>query len=133
MCFCLLKSIFKMNYPSVTAFVELVHSSNGTTQREADSGRVKDHEPNHIKSKSRERKNTLVVPSHFTHTDVSHIKGETSIFSKMVFCIQTLPFQVCSSIFLIKTKLKSGHQVLTSVHFILSYKFLVGSIDQSGL
>lgn len=97
-----------MNYPSVTAFVELVHSSNGTTQRGAYSGRVKDHEPKHIKSKGRERKNALVVPSHFIQTDVSHIKGETSIFLNMVFCIQRLPFQVYNSIFLIKTKLKSG-------------------------
>nr|GMC94650.1 DNA ligase 4 isoform X1 [Ipomoea batatas] len=68
----------------VQTFVELVHSSNGTTQRGAYSGRVKDHEPKHIKSKGRERKNALVVPSHFIQTDVSHIKGETSIFLNML-------------------------------------------------
>ncbi|XP_019197873.1 PREDICTED: DNA ligase 4 isoform X1 [Ipomoea nil] len=75
----------------VQTFVELVHSSNGTTQRGAYSGRVKDHEPKHIKSKSRERKNALVVPSHFIQTDVSHIKGETSIFSNMVFYFANVP------------------------------------------
>ncbi|CAK9179014.1 unnamed protein product [Ilex paraguariensis] len=47
----------------VQSFVELVHSSNGTTQRGADYG----------------------------VTDVSHVKGETLIFSNMMFYFVNLP------------------------------------------
>ncbi|CAH9140878.1 unnamed protein product [Cuscuta epithymum] len=70
----------------VQTFVELVRSSNGTTQRGVDTGEVK-----HRKSKTHERRNALLVPSHFVQTDVSHIKGETSIFVNMVFYFANVP------------------------------------------
>ncbi|XP_059286008.1 DNA ligase 4 isoform X2 [Lycium ferocissimum] len=76
----------------VQSFVELVHSSNGTTQREADYGVGQDHEPKTIRStRKREKKNVSAVPSHFVQTDVSQIKGETSIFSNMVFYFANMP------------------------------------------
>lgn len=70
------------------AFVELVHSSNGTTQKGKDYGTPQDYKSKRVKSsRLGEKKNVSVVPSHFIQTDVSHIKGETLIFSNMVFCI----------------------------------------------
>lgn len=86
----------------VPAFVDLVHSSNGTTQREADYGIGQDHEPKATIRSSRKRgkKNVSAVPSHFVQTDVSHIKGETSMFSSMVFCIL---------IYDVKAKIYSGY------------------------
>ncbi|XP_060172398.1 DNA ligase 4 isoform X2 [Lycium barbarum] len=76
----------------VQSFVELVHSSNGTTQREADYGVGQDHEPKTIRStRKREKKNVSAVPSHFVQTDVSQIKGETSIFSNMMFYFANMP------------------------------------------
>lgn len=72
----------------VSAFVDLVHSTNGTTQREDNYGVEQDHESKTIRSsRKREKKNVSAVPSHFVQTDVSRIKGETSMFSDMVFCI----------------------------------------------
>ncbi|XP_047258339.1 DNA ligase 4 isoform X1 [Capsicum annuum] len=76
----------------VQSFVDLVHSTNGTTQREADRGVMHDHEPKTIRSsKRREKKNVSAVPSHFIQTDVSQIKGETSMFSDMVFYFANVP------------------------------------------
>ncbi|XP_075077721.1 DNA ligase 4 isoform X3 [Nicotiana tabacum] len=77
----------------VQSFVDLVHSSNGTTQREADYGIGQDHEPKATIRSSRKRgkKNVSAVPSHFVQTDVSHIKGETSMFSSMVFYFANVP------------------------------------------
>lgn len=70
------------------AFIELVHSSNGTTQRGKDYGGLQDNKPKRLKSSSREgKRNLLVVPSHFVHTDISGIKEDTLIFSNMMFCI----------------------------------------------
>ncbi|WMV37125.1 hypothetical protein MTR67_030510 [Solanum verrucosum] len=72
----------------VSAFVDLVHSTNGTTQREDNYGVEQDDESKSIRSsRKREKKNVSAVPSHFVLTDVSRIKGETSMFSDMVFCI----------------------------------------------
>lgn len=72
----------------LSAFVDLVHSSNGTTQRGADFGDVQDHKPKRLKStRTGEKKNVPFVPSHLIQTDISNVKGETLIFSKMVFCI----------------------------------------------
>lgn len=76
----------------VQSFIELVHSSNGTTQREADNGDVQDDKPKHVKAlRKGEKKNVSIVPSHFIQTDVSYIKGETLIFSDMVFYFVNLP------------------------------------------
>ncbi|KAL3533277.1 hypothetical protein ACH5RR_006798, partial [Cinchona calisaya] len=69
----------------VQTFIELVHSSNGTTQRGDDCGDMQDHKPKRIKSARKGDKNVSFVPSHFIQTDVSSVKGETLIFSKMVF------------------------------------------------
>lgn len=72
----------------MAAFVELVHSSNGTTQRDADYGVVQVDKPNRMKSSRKgEKKSVSVVPSHFVQTDISTIKGETLIFSSMMLCI----------------------------------------------
>lgn len=38
-------------------------------------------------SRNGEKNNVTVVPSHFIQTNVSDIKGETLIFSNMMFCI----------------------------------------------
>lgn len=76
----------------VQSFVDLVHSTNGTTQREAVRGIGKDHEPKTIRSsRKREKKNVSAVPSHFIQTDVSQINGETSMFSNMVFYFANVP------------------------------------------
>ncbi|CAN4084839.1 unnamed protein product [Withania somnifera] len=76
----------------VQSFAELVHSTNGTTQREADRGIGKDHELKTIRSsRNREKKNVSAVPSHLIQTDVSQIRGETSIFSDMVFYFANVP------------------------------------------
>ncbi|KAE9464229.1 hypothetical protein C3L33_03861, partial [Rhododendron williamsianum] len=72
----------------VQSFVELVHSSNGTTQRDADYGVVQVDKPKRMKSSRKgEKKSVSVVPSHFVQTDISTIKGETLIFSSMMLCI----------------------------------------------
>ncbi|KAG2299516.1 hypothetical protein Bca52824_035988 [Brassica carinata] len=70
----------------VQAFVELVNSSNGTTQKQKESESMQDN-PKVIKSSKRERrkKDASLVPSQFIQTDVSDIKGKTSIFSNMIF------------------------------------------------
>ncbi|KAJ0090369.1 hypothetical protein Patl1_14146 [Pistacia atlantica] len=76
----------------VQSFVELVHSSNGTTQKEKDYGAPLDYKPKRAKSsKLGDRKNVSVVPFHFIQTDVSNIKGETLIFSNMVFYFVNVP------------------------------------------
>lgn len=81
-CLNLLKFFF------LAAFVELVHSSNGTTQKGKEYGGLQDDKPKQFRSSRKgEKKNVSIVPSHFLQTDVSDIKGETSIFSDMVFCI----------------------------------------------
>ncbi|GAY37251.1 hypothetical protein CUMW_027640, partial [Citrus unshiu] len=68
----------------VQSFVELVHSSNGTTQKGKEYGGLQDDKPKQFRSSRKgEKKNVSIVPSHFLQTDVSDIKGETSIFSDM--------------------------------------------------
>ncbi|XP_057486058.1 DNA ligase 4 isoform X2 [Actinidia eriantha] len=76
----------------VQSFVELVHSSNGTMQKGAGYGAVQDNKPKRMKSSRKgEKRSVLVVPQHFVQTDVSHIKGETLIFSNMVFYFVNMP------------------------------------------
>ncbi|KAK1366741.1 DNA ligase [Heracleum sosnowskyi] len=76
----------------VQSFIELVHSSNGTTQREGDQGVLMDDKPKRTKvSRNVEKNNVTVVPSHFIQTDVSDIKGETLIFSSLMFYFVNLP------------------------------------------
>lgn len=69
------------------AFVELVNSSNGTTQKQKESESTQNNPKVTKTSKRGEKKNVSLVPSQFIQTDVSDIKGKTSIFSNMIFCI----------------------------------------------
>ncbi|CAA0821456.1 DNA ligase 4 [Striga hermonthica] len=75
----------------VQSFVELVHSSNGSTQRANDNEAVHEHKPKRAKVLRGTKKNVSIVPSHFIQTDVSHVKGETSIFSNLVFYFANIP------------------------------------------
>ncbi|CAH2069661.1 unnamed protein product, partial [Thlaspi arvense] len=75
----------------VQDFVELVNSSNGTTQKQKESESTQEH-PKVIKSSKRgEKKSVSLVPPQFIQTDVSDIKGKTSIFSNMIFYFVNLP------------------------------------------
>ncbi|XP_075509574.1 DNA ligase 4 [Primulina tabacum] len=74
----------------VQSFVELVHSSNGTTQKWTDYA-VEDNKPKRAKLSRGAKKNVSAVPSHFIKTDVSQVKGETSIFLNMVFYFVSVP------------------------------------------
>ncbi|KAL8480268.1 hypothetical protein ACS0TY_026986 [Phlomoides rotata] len=75
----------------VQSFVELVHSSNGTMQKATDYAVMQENKPKREKSSRGVKKNISVVPSHFIQTDVSQVKGETSIFSDMVFYFVNVP------------------------------------------
>jgi len=70
------------------AFIELVQSGNGTTQRNTEYGSNKDSKPKRMKSSTRgEKKNMSIVPSHLSRTDVSSVTGGSLMFSNMMFCI----------------------------------------------
>lgn len=79
----------------VQSFLELVHSSNGTTQR--GGGADIEGLPSDKSKRARaaktggNRKLNLAVPSHFTQTDVSSVKGESRIFSNMIFHFVNVP------------------------------------------
>ncbi|XP_076956383.1 DNA ligase 4-like [Bidens hawaiensis] len=76
----------------VESFVELVHSSNHTTQRGENNERQHENKSKRSKSsKAADKKSVSLVPSHFLQTDVSHIKGETLIFSNMMFYFANVP------------------------------------------
>ncbi|KAK3023554.1 hypothetical protein RJ639_044639 [Escallonia herrerae] len=71
------------------AFVELVCSSNGTTQWGAVNQKLQDDKPKRLKSvKKGDKKNASLVPFHFVQTDISHVKGESLIFSGMMVWIK---------------------------------------------
>ncbi|PPS04581.1 hypothetical protein GOBAR_AA16074 [Gossypium barbadense] len=72
----------------VQSFVELVHSSNGTTQKGTEQENQPDSKTKHkAHARKADRKNVSIVPSHFIRTDTSCVKGETLIFSNLMFCI----------------------------------------------
>jgi len=73
----------------IAAFVDIVHSSNGTTQRVADDNSLKNDDTKRSRTNKKvEKKNFVsVIPSHLMKTDVSGLKGETLIFANMIFCI----------------------------------------------
>ncbi|GAB4853505.1 hypothetical protein Ancab_017696 [Ancistrocladus abbreviatus] len=75
----------------VQSFKELVHSSNGTTQRRANDESLRDDKPKRIKSLKGDKKRFPLIPSHFVHTDVSNVKGESLIFSNLVFYFANTP------------------------------------------
>ncbi|KAL0410270.1 UNVERIFIED_CONTAM: DNA ligase 4 [Sesamum latifolium] len=63
----------------VQSFVELVHSSNGTTQRVMDYAVMQEDKPKRAKSSRGGKKNVSVVPSHFIQTDVSEVKDFVNV------------------------------------------------------
>ncbi|XP_023637186.1 DNA ligase 4 isoform X1 [Capsella rubella] len=75
----------------VQAFVELVNSSNGTTQKQKETESTQDNPKVNKSSKRGEKKNVSLVPSQFIQTDVSDIKGKTSVFSNMIFYFVNVP------------------------------------------
>ncbi|XP_020251503.1 DNA ligase 4, partial [Asparagus officinalis] len=75
------------------SFMDLVHSSNGNTQR-PDHGAPQNQISKHLKATKPvkgEKKNISAIPSHFKQTDVSAIKGETFIFANMMFYFINVP------------------------------------------
>ncbi|XP_024966232.1 DNA ligase 4 isoform X2 [Cynara cardunculus var. scolymus] len=76
----------------VESFVELVHSSNHTTQWGGNYEKQQENKPKRSKSsRTADKKSSSVVPSHLLQTDVSQIKGETLIFSNMMFYFVNVP------------------------------------------
>ncbi|XP_027904082.1 DNA ligase 4 isoform X2 [Vigna unguiculata] len=76
----------------VQSFIELVHSSNGTTQRDTEYGSKQDSKPKRTKSSTRgEKRNMSIVPSHLIQTDISSVKGGSLIFSNMMFYFANVP------------------------------------------
>ncbi|KAK2395461.1 DNA ligase [Trifolium repens] len=75
----------------VQSFIELVQSSNGTTQRDAEYG-SKDSKSKRMKSSVKgEKKNVSIIPSHLSQTDVSGVKGGSLMFSNMMFYFVNVP------------------------------------------
>ncbi|XP_004487997.1 DNA ligase 4 [Cicer arietinum] len=76
----------------VQSFIELVQSSNGTTQRDTEYGSKKDSKPKRMKPSIRgEKKNVSIVPSHLIQTDVSSVTGGSLMFSNMMFYFVNVP------------------------------------------
>ncbi|XP_057549954.1 DNA ligase 4 [Amaranthus tricolor] len=73
----------------VQSFIKLVQLSNGTTQRGggANNDGLSADKPKRRRAAKNgaKKKLNLTVPSHFTQTDVSSVKGESRIFANMVF------------------------------------------------
>lgn len=76
----------------VQSFEELVHSSNGTTQRGENYGDVRDNKPKRVKtSRKSDKQMVSVVPSQFVQTDVSDVKGGSRIFSGLRIYFVNVP------------------------------------------
>ncbi|CAN6250052.1 unnamed protein product [Urochloa humidicola] len=77
----------------VQAFVDIVHSSNGTTQRAAEDNGLKNDNTKRSRTtkKGEKKKSVSVIPSHLMKTDVSGLKGETLIFANMIFYFVNIP------------------------------------------
>lgn len=72
----------------IAAFVEIVHSSNGSMYKAEDDKSLKnDNLKNPKINKRGEKKNVSIIPSHLMKTDISGLKGETLIFANTMFCI----------------------------------------------
>ncbi|KAK6272919.1 hypothetical protein POUND7_010002 [Theobroma cacao] len=77
---------------NVQSFVELVHSSNGTTQKGTVQGDVQDGKSRYKEhTRKAEKKAVSIVPSHFIQTDTSSVKGETLIFTNLIFYFVNVP------------------------------------------
>ncbi|KAL9237355.1 hypothetical protein vseg_011914 [Gypsophila vaccaria] len=75
----------------VQSLVELVQSSNGTIQRGGDNEGTAVGKPKRARKGEGRKKLSVTVPSHFAGTDVSGVKGESRVFSKMVFHFVNVP------------------------------------------
>uniref|UniRef100_A0A0A9BLA4 DNA ligase IV n=1 Tax=Arundo donax TaxID=35708 RepID=A0A0A9BLA4_ARUDO len=77
----------------VQAFVDIVHSSNGTMHRAADDKSVKNDntKPSRTNKKGEKKKSVSIIPSHLMKTDISGLKGETLIFANMIFYFVNTP------------------------------------------
>ncbi|XP_012702657.2 putative DNA ligase 4 [Setaria italica] len=77
----------------VQAFVDIVHSSNGTTQRVADDNSLENDNMKRSRTtkKGEKKKSVSIIPSHLMKTDVSGLKGETLIFANMIFYFVNIP------------------------------------------
>ncbi|KNA22605.1 hypothetical protein SOVF_030970 [Spinacia oleracea] len=77
----------------VQSFLELVVMSNGTTKRRggADNNEGLPKRARTLKNGGGNKRLNLTVPSHFTQTDVSKVKGESQLFSGIVFHFVNVP------------------------------------------
>ncbi|XP_039030849.1 DNA ligase 4-like isoform X2 [Hibiscus syriacus] len=76
----------------VQSFVELVHSSNGTTQKETERENQHDSKTKHKeRPRKAEKTKVSIVPSHFIRTDTSRVKGESLVFSNHMFYFVNVP------------------------------------------
>lgn len=72
----------------ISAFVDLVNTSNGNTHRGTDDGGLQTNNSTRKRTmKKKDKGSVSVVPAHFVLTDISGVKGETLIFANMMFCI----------------------------------------------
>ncbi|XP_062183911.1 putative DNA ligase 4 [Phragmites australis] len=77
----------------VQAFVDIVHSSNGTMHRVADDKSLKNDNTEHSRTnkKGEKKKSVSIIPSHLMNTDISGLKGETLIFANMILYFVNIP------------------------------------------
>ncbi|KAJ0984175.1 hypothetical protein J5N97_002531 [Dioscorea zingiberensis] len=76
----------------VQSFVDLVHASNGNTQRRIDDGGLQTNNSMRTKTtKKKDKGSVSVVPAHFVQTDISSVKEETFIFANMMFYFINTP------------------------------------------
>ncbi|KAL6652074.1 hypothetical protein ACP70R_010999 [Stipagrostis hirtigluma subsp. patula] len=77
----------------VQAFVDIVHSSNGTTHKAAADNTQKNDNPKQSRTnkKGEKKKSLSIIPSHLMKTDISSLKGETLIFTNMIFYFVNMP------------------------------------------
>jgi hypothetical protein len=74
----------------IAAFVDIVHSSNGTMHKAVDDDSMKNDNTEHSRTNKKgekKKKSTSIIPSHVMKTDISGLKGETLVFANMIFCI----------------------------------------------
>ncbi|OEL28408.1 putative DNA ligase 4 [Dichanthelium oligosanthes] len=71
----------------VQAFVDIVHSSNGTTQRAADDNSLKNDniKPSRTNKKGEKKKSVSIIPSHLMKTDVSDFVNIPSSYNLEYF------------------------------------------------
>ncbi|KAJ6836646.1 DNA ligase 4 [Iris pallida] len=76
----------------VQSFIDLVHSSNGNTQRGPDQGVLRNQNLKQIKRTKKEDKNNIsIIPTHLIQTDVSGVEEETLLFANMMFYFINVP------------------------------------------